>query len=218
MTGREAEEIKISLNITSRSHGKGSNSAGGHAVVMLLMGLNIFTVFIVTMAVVIDGLTSDDGAGAQSFGNPVQMREGIKPEHGMVSHLNHHVRGNMHEWKSVIDCSHMLFKGADELLHLPNVLIPGSLVQPNTKVSEVTAHGFKFAIHFSSCNAESGLVVHGGHGLDSINKCGQVVVVKGLYSAKPDVVGHRDQHGYTIDVHHISSEHYMMVPAQDLHR
>ena len=42
--GREAEEIKIPLNITSRSHGKGSNSAGHHAVVMLLMGLNIFTV------------------------------------------------------------------------------------------------------------------------------------------------------------------------------
>ena len=74
--GREAEEIKISLNITGRSHGKGSNSAGHHAVVVLLMGLNmIFTVLIVTMAVVIDGLTSDDGAGAQTIGNPIWVRE-----------------------------------------------------------------------------------------------------------------------------------------------
>ena len=64
VTGGEAEEIKIALDITGRSHGKGANSAGSHAVVVLFMGLNILTVLIVTMAIVIDGLTSDNGAGA----------------------------------------------------------------------------------------------------------------------------------------------------------
>ena len=71
----EAEEIKISLNITGRSHGKGANSAGCHAVVVLLMGLNVFTVLIATMSVVIDSLTSDDGAGAQAVRNSIGVRE-----------------------------------------------------------------------------------------------------------------------------------------------
>ena len=63
------------------------------------------------------------------------MREGIKPEHVVVSHFNYHARGNMSEWKSVIDCSHMLFKSVDELLHLPNVFISGSFVQADARVS-----------------------------------------------------------------------------------
>ena len=57
------------------------------------------------------------------------MREGVKPEDGVVSHFNYHMGGgNVSEWKSVIDGTHMLFKSVDESLHLPNVFISGSLV------------------------------------------------------------------------------------------
>ena len=170
--GREAEKIKVSLNIPSRSHGKCSNSVRGHTVVMLFMGLYIFTIFIVAMVIVVNGLAGDDGSRAHSIRNPIWMREGIELKDSVVSHFNYHVRGNVREWKSVINSPHAFFKGVYELFHLPNVLISGHFIQPDTKVCEVSTHGFKFTIHFSSCDAESGLVVHGSHGLDAIDKCG----------------------------------------------
>ena len=137
---------------------------------MLFMCLHIFTILVTAMVVAIDGLASDDGARAHVPRDPIRMREGIEPKDGVVSHFNHHVRGNVCEWKGVINGPHVFFKGTYESFHLPNVLVPGRFIQPDAKVCEVPTHGFKFTIHFCSHNAESGLAVHGSNGL--VDKCG----------------------------------------------
>ena len=60
----QAEEIKVPLSITSRSHCEGSNGSGCHNVIMLFMGLDILPIFIAAVLVVNNSLSGDDGMRA----------------------------------------------------------------------------------------------------------------------------------------------------------
>ena len=43
-----------------------------------------------------------------------------------------------------------------------------------------------------------------------------ITVMKGFHSAKPDIAGDCYQHGYSVNIHHISSKCYMVVSTHDL--
>ena len=55
------KKIEVSLSVAGRLHGEGSNGTGCHGIVVLLMGLYVFTILVLAVAVVIDCLAGDDG-------------------------------------------------------------------------------------------------------------------------------------------------------------
>ena len=78
----------------------------------------------------------------------------------MVGHLNDHVGRNVGKQKSAVDCMHAFLKCVNEALNLPNMFIPSHLIQADTKVSQVTAHGLKLTIHFGSHDVKASMLVH----------------------------------------------------------
>ena len=82
---------------------------------MGFMCLNIFPVFISTVAIVINDLSSDDGTWAQGQRNTIQMREGIQPVNSETGKLNSHMEGKFREGQSVIASAHPLFDSMNVL-------------------------------------------------------------------------------------------------------
>ena len=92
----EAKKIIAPLAVARGTQGDGANRSRIHAVVVDFVGLGVFTKFESGMEPVVDGLTSDDGAGTETLGDAERMRERIEPEDRHENHFDDHAR-----WKSV---------------------------------------------------------------------------------------------------------------------
>ena len=64
-SGGQAKEVPITLDISCWSHGNGPNGLRSHGVIMLFMGLNIFTQLKLAVPVEVNCATNNNGAGAQ---------------------------------------------------------------------------------------------------------------------------------------------------------
>jgi hypothetical protein len=69
-TRGETKEVIVALGIAGRAHCQGANSTRCHAVVMLLMSLDILSKLVLAVPIEIDGLAGDDGVGTQGNRHP----------------------------------------------------------------------------------------------------------------------------------------------------
>ena len=141
--------------IASGVHHEGTNGTWRHGVVMLFVCLDVLTILIAAMLVVINGLSIDDGAGAEGVGYTILVWKRIQPVYSMVGHLDDHSWRNVGKQDGIVDHVHPLLKSADEAFNLSNVFIMCSLIQANSQISKIATHGLKLTVHFGNCKTKN---------------------------------------------------------------
>ena len=110
------------------------------------MRLDILSKLVLTMSIVVQLLSHDDGSGTQSVSKAVLRRHPVQPENARFCHLDDQSCRYLVEWQGVIDCPHMLFDRSDVSFDVPHVFILGCFIGSNTHACQLTLQVPEFSI------------------------------------------------------------------------
>jgi len=92
-----AEEPMSTFSVAGGAKADGAEGAGGHAIVMGLMGLDVGANGEASVAFKIDVATGDDGAGCVAGGEAGSSGEGIEPENRLLNEVSDDETGDIAE-------------------------------------------------------------------------------------------------------------------------
>jgi hypothetical protein len=85
LSGRQAEEIIVSLGLPGRAHGECPDGARRHSTVIVLpVSLNVLPELVLAVSVEVYCLSSDDCAWTKCVGHTIGVRERIESVHSVL--------------------------------------------------------------------------------------------------------------------------------------
>jgi hypothetical protein len=111
------------LLVASGTKGECANGTWRHGVNLLLVRLDILSIFNATMFDVVHVETSDDCAGTEGLGNSQPVREGIDPIDAEEYHFDDHSRRVVFNRCRVVGATGPLFHGANAAFNVGDMLV-----------------------------------------------------------------------------------------------
>ena len=113
---------------------------------MLLVGLDIATKLEAAVFMIVKIIASHQGMGTHHIGDSIMGRKHIEPKNTWVNHFLEHQYREAAEWNQVVEAMSLLLYCSDEALHLGDMFIIRTDIEPRPSGSKWGMQRLKFAV------------------------------------------------------------------------